>query len=205
MAEKPTVFVVDDDPGALRSMCWLIQQADLPVRAFSSGIEFLESFTPRDEGCLVLDMRMPGMGGLEVQRRLRELGARLPVIFLTAHGEVSTCAEAFRSGAFHYLEKPVDDALLLEHIQKALARDAVHKKQGSSAEFAVRLNQLTPREKDLLDMLLAGKTLKEIAAVSNVTVQTIWKHRASVFQKMGVENDVELVRIAMQWEIDQRR
>ena len=197
MANKPTVFVVDDDPGARQSLCWLIQQAELSVRAFRSGHEFLESYRPQDSGCLVLDFRMPEMDGLEVQERLRERGIELPVIFLTAFGDVPTCTQAFKAGAFNFLEKPVNDAVLLDHIQKALARDAEQRRQGSG-EFAARVSQLTPREKEVLDMLISGKSLKEIAIVSNVTVQTIWRHRLSVLQKMGVENDKELVRIATQ-------
>jgi two-component system response regulator FixJ len=204
MDGKPTVFVVDDDPGALRSLCWLIQQADLPVRAFRSGAEFLESYRAGDPGCLVLDLRMPEMDGLAVQQRLREQGVGLPIIFITAYGDVPTCARAFKAGAFDFLEKPVDDAILLDHIQKALARGAEQKWHVSAAEFAARMSQLTPREKAVMDMLLAGKTLKEIAAAKSVTVQTVWKQRASILQKMGVENDVELVRVAMQWTHQRR-
>ncbi len=201
MAGKPTVFVVDDDAGALRSMCWLIQQADLPVRAFQSAQEFLDAYRPDEPGCLVLDVRMPEMNGLEVQRRLHALGASLPIIFITAFGDVPSCAQAFKAGAFDFLEKPVDDAILLDHIHKALARVA---EQSVSAEYALRLGQLTPRERAVLDLLIAGKTLKEIAAAKSVTVQTIWKQRASILQKMGVDNDVELVRVAMHWEQRQR-
>jgi FixJ family two-component response regulator len=144
MEARPTVFVVDDDPGALRSLCWLIQQADLPVRAFRSGQEFLESYRPQEAGCLVLDVRMPEMDGLEVQQRLWERGIGLPVIFLTAYGDVPTCAQAFKAGAFDFLEKPVDDAILLDHIHKALARGAEQGRQGSAADFAAHLTELTP-------------------------------------------------------------
>ncbi len=196
---KPTVFVVDDDPGALRSLCWLIQQADLPVQAYGSGREFLEAYMPEQIGCLILDVRMPEMSGLEVQRRLWMRGVRLPIIFITAHGDVPTCARAFRAGAFDFLEKPVDGAVLLEYVHKALARCSEQKWQESTAEFATRMSQLTPREKGVLDLLLSGKTLKEIAAAKNVTVQTVWKQRANIREKLKVENDVELVRVAMQW------
>lgn len=204
MADKPTVFVVDDDPGALRSLCWLIQQADLPVRAFRSGREFLESYDPEDAGCLVLDVRMPELGGLEVQQRLAEQGVRLPIIFISAHGDVPTCAQAFKAGAFDFLEKPVDDAVLLDHIHKALARGEQQKRLGGASEFGARLSQLTPREMEVLDLLISGKSLKEIAIAGNVTVQTIWRHRLSVLQKMGVEGDVELVRVATLWAHQQR-
>jgi FixJ family two-component response regulator len=203
MANKPTVFVVDDDPGALRSLCWLIQQADLPVRAFCSGRDFLESYDPCEEGCLVLDVRMPEMGGLEVQQRLCEQGSGLPIIFITAHGDVPTCARAFKARAFDFLEKPVDDDLLLDHIHGALARAAEQKRPASAAEFATRTSRLTHCEKEVLDLLISGKSLKEIAIVRNVTVQTIWRHRLNVLRKMGVENDVELVRAATQAAYEQ--
>jgi FixJ family two-component response regulator len=198
MANQPTVFVVDDDPGALRSLCWLIREADLPVRAFRSGREFLESYHPPEPGCLVLDVRMPEMGGLEVQQRLGEDGLGLPIIFITAYGDVPTCAQAFKAGAFDFLEKPVNDQVLLDHIHQALARHKRRKRPASAADFDAGVQQLTPREKAVLDMLLSGKILKEIAIVNDVTVQTIWRHRRSIFKKMGVENDVELVRLATQ-------
>ncbi len=204
MADQLTVFVVDDDPGALRSLCWLIQQADLPVRAFRSGREFLAAYRPQEAGCLVLDVRMPEMDGLEVQQRLWEQGAGLPIIFLTAHGDVPTCTRAFKEGAFDFLEKPVDDDVLLDHIQKALVRGAEQKRHGSAAEFTARMSRLTPRETAVMEQLLAGRSLKEIAAALNVTVQTAWRHRLSIFHKMGVENDVKLVRSAAQWTYARR-
>ncbi len=204
MTSTPTVYVVDDDPGALRSLCWLIQQADLPVRAFRSGREFLESYDPCEEGCLVLDVRMPEMGGFEVQQRLCEQGSGLPIIFITAHGDVPTCAQALKAGAVDFLEKPVDYEILLDQIQKALARATEEKRQGPAAEFGARTTRLTHREKDIMDLLISGRTLKEIAAVSNVTVQTIWKHRRTIYKKMGVENDVELARLATEWANERR-
>ena len=151
MSDEPTVFVVDDDPGALRSLCWLLRQADVRVRSFSSGREFLDAYRPEQAGCLVLDVRMPEMDGLKVQQALWERGVGLPIIFITAHGDVPTCARAFRRGAFDFLEKPVDDDMLLDHIYKAVARDAEQRRQGSAQEFAARMSQLTLREKDVLD------------------------------------------------------
>jgi FixJ family two-component response regulator len=200
MSDDPTIFVVDDDPGALRSLCWLLRQADVRVQPFSSGRQFLDAYRPEQAGCLVLDVQMPKMNGLEVQQALWERGAGLPIIFITAHGDVPTCARAFRQGALDFLEKPVDDDILLDHIHQAVARDAEQRQQGSAQEFAARMSQLTLREKDVLDSLISGKTLKEIAIASNVTVQTIWRHRVSILEKMGVENSVELVRLASRWE-----
>jgi len=199
MADEPTVFVVDDDPGALRSLCWLIQQADLPVCGFPSGRDFLESYDRRKTGCLLLDVRMPEMDGLEVQRRLSEYGIELPILFITAHGDVPTCTKAFKAGAFDFLEKPIDDGILLEHVRKALTRAAEQRRLGSAGEFAARASQLTAAEREVLDLLVSGKTLKEIANLRNVTVQTAWRHRLGIFQKMGVENDLELVRVATVW------
>ena len=200
MADKPTVFVVDDDPGALRSLCWLIQQADLPVRAFPSGREFLESYPLRR--CRVPGARRADAGdgrfGASGSPR-GKTASTLPIIFITAHGDVPTCAQALKAGAIDFLEKPLDGKVFLDHVRKALARGEEQRRQGPAAELAARMNRLTPSEKDVLDMLIAGKTLKEIAAVNNVTVQTIWKHRLAIRKKMGVENDVELVRLAGEW------
>jgi FixJ family two-component response regulator len=201
MAHASTVYVVDDDPGALRSLCWLIEQADLPVRAFGSGRAFFDAYRADEAGCLVLDVRMPEMDGLQVQQQLWEQGVTLPIIFITAHGDVPTCAQAFKAGAQEFLEKPVDHAVLLDHIRKALARGAEIRRQG---EFSTRITQLTPSEKEVMDLLIVGKTLKEIANVRNVTVQTIWKQRVSILQKMGVDSDLELVRIATQWANEHR-
>jgi two-component system, LuxR family, response regulator FixJ len=203
VADKSTVFVVDDDPGARQSLCWLIQQAGLPVRGFSSAREFLEWHASQqaEGGCLVLDVRMPDINGLQLQQCLWEQGIGLPIIFITAHGDVPSCAQALKAGALEFLEKPVDHEILLHHIFRALAINAEHRRQ---AEFAARVSQLTGSEKGVLDMLVAGKSLKQIAAVKNVTVQTIWKHYQSILQKVRVENDLELVRVATQWS-GQRR
>jgi FixJ family two-component response regulator len=204
MALDPTVHVVDDDSGALNSFCWLIRQADLPVQGYSSGSEFLEKYDPDEPGCVVLDVRMPEMTGLEVQEQLWERGVLMPIIFITSHGDVPTCSQAFRAGAFEFLEKPVDDKLLIDHIQKAIARDIEQRKPGSVAHYANRLNLLTPREREVLDGLIVGKTLKEIASMQNVTVQTVWRHRGNIFLKMGVETEADLVRMATLWA-QQRR
>ncbi len=205
MVGEGTVFVVDDDAGSLRSLCWLIQQADLSVRPFRSGKEFLHSYQNEETGCLVLDVRMPEMGGLQLQQRLREKGIGLPIIFITAYGDVATCRQAMKEGAFDFFEKPLDDEILLAQIRKAIAHDRERRREGSTAKFAAGMNQLTPSEKDVLDLLISGKSLKEIASVRGVTVQTISRHRSSVLQKVGVENDVELVRIATRWAYEQHR
>jgi FixJ family two-component response regulator len=199
MAIEPTVYVVDDDSGALNSFCWLIRQADLPVRGYGSAREFLDNFDPDEPGCVVLDVRMPEMSGLDVQEQLAKRGVLMPIIFITSHGDVPTCSHAFRAGAFEFLEKPVDDEVLVSHIQKALARDADQRKPGSVTQYANRLSRLTPRELEVLDGLVVGKTLKEIATKQDVTVQTVWRHRGNIFLKMGVETEADLVRMATLW------
>ncbi len=205
MAAEPTVFVVDDDAGALRSLCWLIEQSGLPVRAFPSGREFLDAYRGDEPGCLVLDVRMPDLGGLDVQQRLLESGMGLPIIFITAHGDVPTCAHALKAGAVDFLEKPVDGKVLLDHVRAALARERdLAERKRAEAEIAARFNRLTPRERKVLDLLIAGKTLKEIAGLNEVTVQTVWKQREAIFRKMQVESEVELVRLATRWVTPQR-
>ena len=145
---------------------------------------------------------MPKLCGLEIQDRLRERGIALPIIFITAHADVATCKEAFKGGAFDFFEKPLDHKVLLDHVRKALERDQWQRRFGSSADFAARLKDLTPREMEVLDLLIAGKTLKEIAAAHDVTVQTVWRHRLNLLNKMGASNDAELIRMAARWTYD---
>jgi two-component system, LuxR family, response regulator FixJ len=204
MVDKPTVFVVDDDPGALRSMCWLIQQADLPVRSYASGREFLKLYRAEDAGCLVLDVRMPEMSGLEVQERLREDGIALPIIFITAHGDVPTCAKAIKAGAVDFLEKPIDGKVFIDHVRKALIFGTKLKREEPATDFAAGMAHLTPREKDVVGLLISGRSLKEIATINNVTVQTVWKQRLAIYKKTGVENDIELARLASEWAKEKR-
>ncbi|MFZ5832051.1 MAG: response regulator transcription factor [Planctomycetota bacterium] len=202
MAEPATVFLVDDDPGALRSLKWLIEQADLPVRAFASAEEFLAAYIPSQPGCLVLDVCMPKLDGIELQKTLRLRGIRIPIIFVTGHGDVPTCARAFRGGAVDFLEKPVDDEELLRRIHTAFAMDAVRRQHSPPAEVAARLGRLTTREREVMDQLVAGKSIKQIALLFNVTVQTVWRHRLSILEKLHVDNDVELVRAVLNAPVD---
>ena len=148
---------------------------------------------------------MPDLGGLEVQKRLLEGGLGLPIIFLTAFGDVPTCARAFKAGAVDFLEKPVDDKVLLDQIRMALAMERdLFTRNRAAGEVADRFNELTRRERAVLDMLLSGKSLKEIAALNDVTVQTVWKQRESIFRKMNVESEFELARLTGRWPGGQR-
>jgi len=205
MTSEPTVYIVDDDAGVLNSLCWLIRQADMAVESYSSAKEFLSAYRADAPGCLLLDVRMPAMSGLELQEELWRRGIGLPVIFITSHGDVATCSSAFRNGAYDFLEKPVDDERLITHIHKAIARDAEQRRQGSAAQYEARLADLTPRERETLESLVAGKSLKVIATAQDVSVQTAWRHRERLFVKMGAVSEADLVRMATLWAQQRRR
>jgi len=201
MTEKATVYVVDDDPGARESLQWMLEQADFRVKAFPSGREFLDSYRPEETGCLVLDVRMPEMGGLALQQALRERKIRLPIIFMTAYGDVPTCARAFRAGATDFLEKPINDKVLLDHIERLIAQESQRRESSGSRGFGDRLSLLTPTESEVLEALIEGKSIKEISRARKVSVQTIWRHQMNIFLKVGVESHIELVRVATEWQL----
>jgi two-component system response regulator FixJ len=198
------VFIVDDDPAALESLRWLVEQADFPVMAYRSGREFLSECHPDQAGCLVLDVRMPDFDGLALQRAMRERRIRMPIIFITAYGDVPTCARAFRGGAANFLEKPVDDKVLLEHISRIMAASQRGGPSDDSSNYGTRLSLLTPTESEILESLVEGKSIKEIARTRKVSVQTVWRHRMNIFHKLGVENQLELVRVATEWQLNQQ-
>ena len=194
-----TVFLVDDDPGALRSLSFLIQSDGLHVESFQSPREFLTQFKLDRSGCLVADVRMPEMTGLDLQQLLRERGSQLPIIFLTAHGDLAACRRAFRDGAVYLLEKTqLDDQALLDLIRTSLARDAAARKASrGSPDLSSLMSSLTEREREVMDRLVAGRTVKQIATEFEVSIQTIAKHRGKLLEKLKVENDIELVRLIL--------
>lgn len=194
-----TVFLVDDDPGALRSLSFLIQSDGLNVESYQSPREFLAQFELGRSGCLVADVRMPEMTGLDLQQLLRERGSQIPIIFLTAHGDLAACRRAFRDGAVDFLEKTqLDDQALLDLIRTSLARDAaVRKAARGQLDLSPLLELLTDREREVMDRLVAGRTVKQIATEFDVSIQTIAKHRGKLLEKLKVENDIELVRLIL--------
>jgi two-component system, LuxR family, response regulator FixJ len=196
MMADATVIVVDDDPGAIKSMRWLLESDGLPVTAFSSGEEFLKAYDPNRPGCLLLDLQMPGMDGLELQRRLASMGDHPPIIFVTGHGNVARCAEAMKAGALDFLEKPVDDSKVLEVVRLGIEED--HRRRSIEAthsEIAARVAQLTQREREIVHFLREGNAMKAIASRLGIGIQTVAKHRAGALHKMQVRNDAELVRL----------
>ena len=192
------VFLVDDDAAALKSLCWLLESAQLRVEAYQSPYGLLESYDPLVPGCLVIDFRMPGMNGLELQLALLERGCQHPIIFITGYGDVPTCSRAYRQGAFDFIEKPVNDDAILELVNRAIGEDARRRAERSAhPDISQHLERLTPREREVLDLLVDGRTVKQIAAELGVGFPTAARHRSRVLEKMHVANDVELVRLLL--------
>lgn len=198
MTTDATVFVVDDDQAMRTSLQWLIESTGLSVQTYESADVFLASHYPGRAGCLLLDVRMPGMSGLELQGYLTRQGYRLPVILITGHGDVAMAVKAMKAGAVDFIEKPFHDEDLLRSIRNALEFDQKHRASRSAkADIAMRLAELTPREHEVMAMVTEGKSNREIAAALGVSSKTVEAHRARVMEKMRAESLAELVRMAL--------
>lgn len=196
MTSEATVFLVDDDQDLRDALVWLLESVELTVETFASAHEFLDSYDPERAGCLVLDIRMPGMSGFELQKQLREKDVNVPVIVITGHGDVPMVDQAYRNGAFSFLEKPINQQKFLDDIHLAIKHD-LDIRRDRPTDFLVKLKTLTPRENEVMDLIAAGKTMKEIASQLEISIQTCSKHRVRVLEKMNVGNDVELVRLIL--------
>jgi two-component system response regulator FixJ len=198
MAQSPLVHVVDDDAAVRDSLRVLLESADLSVRTYESATAFLEVLSSLGSGCVLTDVRMPGLDGLELQRRLSASGVRLPVIVMTGHADVPIAVEALKAGATDFLEKPFDDMQLLEAVRGALAASQrTQDEDAATAQIAARLASLTPREREVLDKLVAGQPNKTIAYDLGSSPRTVEVHRARVMEKMGVRSLAELVRMTI--------
>ena len=196
VAPNPTVFVIDDYAPLRKSISRLLKAAGFVVTAFGSAEEFLAQYDPHTSGCLVLDLAMPAVSGLELQGMLADRGSLLPIIFLTAHGDISKSVEAMKRGASDFLMKPVNDEDLLAAVRAAIEKDrALRRDQAELSEIRARLTALTPREREVLEYVVAGKLNKQIAGDLGTVEQTIEIHRAHVMQKMRVRSVAELVRL----------
>jgi FixJ family two-component response regulator len=196
MTPPPTVFVVDDYAPGRRSISRLLRTAGFAVTEFVSAKEFLTQYKPETPGCLVLDLAMPEVSGLELQNILAEKGSLLPIIFLTAYGDVPKSVQAMKRGANDFLTKPVNDEDLLAAIRAAIEKDrALRQEQADLSEIRARLATLTPREREVLEYVVAGKLNKQIAGNLGTVEQTVKVHRAHVMQKMRVQSVAELVRL----------
>jgi two-component system response regulator DctR len=191
----PLAHLVDDDEAMRDALAWLLRSRGVESRAWDSAEGFLADYAPDMTGCLVLDIRMRAMTGLELFDRLREQGCRMPVIFLTGHGDVPQAVQALKNGAFDFLEKPFDDNQLADRVIEALARDAECRASNKADnDREARLCSLTGREREVMDRILAGKLNKVIADELNISMRTVEVHRAHIFEKMAVKSAVELAR-----------
>ena len=195
---QSTVFVVDDDPAIRESLRWLIESVGLKVKVFTTANEFLKSYDPSLPGCLVLDIRMPGMSGLDLQNELAARKVSIPILIITGHAEVPVAVSAMKAGALDFIEKPFSDQLLLDRIRRAIEKDVEFRQAHSErAEVAARLAQLTPREREVMDLVITGKANKVIASELGLSPKTVEVHRAHVMKKMQVDSLAELVRLGM--------
>jgi two-component system, LuxR family, response regulator FixJ len=197
-AQKSTVYIVDDDQAIRRAMELLMRSVGLEFEIFHSGDDFLENHTNERAGCLVLDIRMPGLGGLELQEKLNEVGSTLPIIFITGHGDVPMAVEAMQKGAVDFIQKPFRDQELLDRIGEALKTDQERRSaREEQAEVQNRVDKLTNREHQVLDLVVTGKPNKVIAYELGVSQRTVEIHRARVMEKMQAKSLADLVRMHM--------
>ncbi len=194
--QQQRVYVVDDDQGMLDSTVWLLESVGLTALPFTSGRDFLDACDGQSQGCVLLDVRMPGMGGLNVQEALRERGSEMPIIFVSGHADVPIVVRAFRAGAVDFIEKPYNEQLLLDSVQQALNR-ASAAADPRLLEVQARLASLTPRERDVLLPLVRGCTNREVAEQLAISVKTVDLYRSRVMKRMQAETLADLVGMAI--------
>jgi two-component system response regulator DctR len=193
---ESTAHIVDDDAAIRDALSWLLRSRGVSARSWESGEAFLAGVMPEMRGCIVLDVRMEGMSGIEVHDQLVGRGCRLPVIFLTGHGDVPLAVAALKKGAFDFVEKPFNDNQLVDRVIEAMRSDEAQQRElEAEASVAARLAQLTPREREVMARVLSGDHNKTIADELEIAIRTVEVHRAHVFEKMGVRSAVELARL----------
>ena len=196
MDSSPVVCVVDDDPAMRKSLKWLIESVGVKVQTYSSAAEFLSQYDDTVPGCLVLDVRMPEMGGLDLQEKLQRDGVEIPVIIITGFADVPMAVRAMKAGAIDFVEKPVSDQILLDLIHRAIARDSERReKQEASDVVAERMATLTKREREVMRFVVDGFSSKEIAADLGVSFKTIEAHRAKIMKKMQAKSVPHLIHM----------
>lgn len=195
-AMQPIVFVIDDDPSVRKALSRLLKSHGLAVETFASAGEFLSRPRYDGPGCLVLDLRMPGLNGLELQKQLEPAGYRLPIVFITGHGDIPSSVSAMKAGAVDFLPKPFDDTELLAAIQQALEKDKVARKaRAEVADVQQKLERLTPRELEVMKLIVRGHLNKQAASDLGISIKTVKIHRARVMEKMQVRSVAELVHL----------
>lgn len=195
----PIVYIVDDDQAVCHSLSLLVQGVGLDVRTFNSAEDFLTGYDSTRPGCLVVDVRMPGMSGLDLQHKLADQGINLPSIVITGHGDIPMAVDAMKSGVVDFVEKPFRDQLLLDDVQKALQLDAqIRTQTARRSKVDTKAANLTPREEEIMALLANGRSSKTIAYELGISQKTVDFHRAHILEKMGVDSVVELVLLTKQ-------
>jgi two-component system response regulator FixJ len=193
--EDGTVFLIDDDAGVRDSLSLLLSLKDISTQPFASADSFLETYTPERSGCVLTDLRMPGMTGLELQTAMRERHIELPVVVFTAHGDIATARAALKNGAFDFLEKPVDEAMLLDVLRNALRVDRERRSAATQRSTSDRRRErLTEREREILKLLTVGHSNREIAAQLGISPRTVEVHKARIMEKLECRSLAELIR-----------
>ncbi len=196
MSDEPTVYVIDNDPAVRDGLRILIRSVGLNVETYASAREFLDAFEPAQPGCCVLDVRMPGMSGLELQELLHQRNIKIPIIMISGHGDISMAVETVKKGAMDFIEKPFREQVLLDRIQKAVLKDQKNRReQNEQDEITSCLENLTAREHQVIDRVVDGKANKVIAFDLDIKQKTVEFHRARVMQKMKAESIAELVKM----------
>ncbi|MEE9358660.1 response regulator transcription factor [Candidatus Vondammii sp. HM_W22] len=202
MTQDVTVFIVDDDQEVRDALQLLMESVGLAVETFESAQAYLDAFDATRPGCLVLDVRMPGMGGLDLQVYLKSESLHPPIIIITGHGDVPMVVRAVQAGAVDFIEKPFNDQSLLDSVHRAIEQDAEQRGQASRlADIKERLDRLTPREREVLELVVAGKRNKVIAADLDVSQSTVEAHRAKVMEKMEADSLSDLMRMVLTLEL----
>ena len=196
-AQSPLVYVVDDDEALRDSLRWLLESEGYRAATYATAERFLAAYRPGVASCLLLDVRMPGLTGLEVQQELNRRGHPLPIIFITGHGDVPMAVNAVKNGAFHFLEKPFKDAHLLEVIEEAAAGGPGPAERAQRYCAAARLATLTQREREVLELVVNGRKNKQIAEALAISVKTVEAHRAHAMEKMGASSIAELIQASL--------
>jgi len=200
--QNPTVFIVDDESAVRDALGLLIESAGFSTEGFESACAFLEAYDPDRPGCVLLDVRMKQMSGLDLQEALQKKNIAIPIIFISGHGDVAISARAFRGGAIDFIEKPFDDQTILSRIEEALQKDAQsRKKRAAREEILRRYERLTPREKEVMKLVIGSQSNKKIAKILGISHRTVDAHRARVMEKMDAVSLADLIAKALEAEI----
>jgi len=204
--EQPVVFIIDDDSSVREAVTDLLRSIGLGAKSFGSTQEFLQSTRPDVPGCIVLDVRLPGPSGLEFQRMLINSNIQLPIIFISAHGDIPMSVRAMKSGAIEFLTKPLHEQQLLDAVQAGIERDRARRKEAKVvAELKERFESLTPREREVLTLVITGRPNKQIASQANLSEMTVKVHRSQVMRKMQAKSLVDLVRMQDKLRVPTRK